>query len=102
MPEGFDVAPSFGTTDGTVLLSPVRIVAKLEYAAYRGEAGDSKVTVQPRTLGFQTFPDERLKRFGYYVEGPDHIKDATRIALTAMRRAKESPEFRDEIWNPAA
>ena len=100
--EGFDLAPSYSNTNADTVLSPVRLAAKLGYAVFRGDADGAKLTLQPRTLGFQMFPDERVKKYGYYVPGPDHIKDAIRIALTALRRAKEKPSFRDEIWNRAA
>jgi hypothetical protein len=98
--EDWDVDPSFKNTD-TEYLSPVRIAAKLGYAIHLGKANDSRLTLQGRSIAFTTMNDDRLRRSGYWVEGSDHIRAATRHAITALRRAKESDKFRDVLWNAA-
>jgi hypothetical protein len=95
--EDFDIPPHAPTTNPE-LLSPVRIAAKLAFAARIGMAGDARIVLQGRTIAKGTVTDERLKRWGYWVEGSDHIRDAARHAITALRRARDNPEFRDEIW----
>jgi hypothetical protein len=95
--EDWDVDPTFGSTDPAVL-SPVRILAMLRYAAFRNEIPDSRVVPQGRTIAKSTATDERLKQWGLYTAGSDHIRDATRHAITALRRAKNNPEFRDACW----
>jgi hypothetical protein len=45
--------------------------------------------------------DERLKRRGFWMRGEEHARDAARHAITALRRAKQSPAFRDQLWNKA-
>lgn len=97
--EDFDVPPHAPTTDGSVLLSPVRIAAKLDFAAEAGYCGDARVVMQGRAIAKSTMTDERLKRYKYFMDGEgDHIRDAIRHAFTALRRAKANPEFRDEMW----
>ena|SRR6266487_6726662 len=96
--EDFDVG-AVVTTDTGVLYSPVRIAAMLAYAEHRHELNDGRVVLQSRALAKQTVTDDRLKNvWGMWVEGSDHIRDATRHAITALRRAKEKPAFRDQLW----
>ena len=45
-----------------------------------------------------TAPDRRLKLWGLYEPGPDHIKDGTRHAITFIRRAKASKQLREAAW----
>lgn len=80
------------------LLSPVRIAAKLDYAVSRGEADDARMILQSRGQAKSTVTDDRLRRWGFWVKGPDHIRDGFKHALTALRRAKASREFRDLLW----
>jgi hypothetical protein len=97
--EDFDIPAQAPTTDASVLLSPVRIAAKLEFAAEAGLCGDARIVMQGRAIAKSTMTDERLKKRGYWLEGEgDHIRDAIRHAFTALRRAKANPEFRDEMW----
>jgi hypothetical protein len=96
--EGFDIMPSNPTTDQE-LLSPVVIAAQLQYAKYRGELSDARIVVQGRTMAMSTATDQRLKAWGLYHPGAEHARDATRHAITFIRRAKDKPELRDEAWN---
>lgn len=95
--EDWDQDPSFKSTD-TEALSPVRLGAALSYAVHLGKAGDSHIVFQGRSLAKSTATDERLKAWGMYTVGSDHERDATRHAITALRRAKANPAFRDDLW----
>lgn len=100
--EDFTIQPHMVSTDPEVL-APVRIAAMIFYAAHRGECGDSRIILQNRQIAKETMNDDRLRRSGYWVEGSDHIRDATKHAITALRRASAaSPSgraFRAEMWN---
>jgi hypothetical protein len=95
--EAWDSDPSFKSTDPEAL-SPARIGGMLLYAKLRGDLSDALVTFQSRSLAKEALTDDRLKAAGMYVPGSDHIKDATRHALTALRRARKSPELRYAMW----
>lgn len=97
--EDWDQDPRFKNTDPAVL-SPVRIAAALGYAVYLGKAGDSLLMLQGRSMAKGTATDERLRAWGLYTEGSDHIRDATRQAITSIRRAKSKPHVRDLMWRP--
>lgn len=54
-----------------------------------------ELTLHPHVVAVQrlsaatckgSVPDDRLKRWGYWVPGADHERDAYRVALTALRR----------------
>jgi hypothetical protein len=97
--EDFDLMASNPTTDGEVLLSPVRIAAMIRMTMYMGALfGDARLTMQGRTTAKTTMTDDRLRKSGYWVEGSDHERDAVRHAITALRRARENPSFRDQLW----
>lgn len=104
--EDWDVDPRFKSTDPAALI-PVRIAAqlrllrRLSQTGARPLLGDATVTLQGRTLAKQTYTDDRLREVGLYVPGSDHIRDATRQALTLLRRARKDPEFARACW-PAA
>jgi hypothetical protein len=95
--EDFDILAINPTTDSE-LLSPVRIAAKVTLMSRLKQMGDARVVLQSRTIA-KRLDDERLARTGYYVPGPDHIRDATRHAIMALRRATQSDDFRDELWD---
>lgn len=96
--EGFDIMHENPTTD-PVLLTPVRIASMLIYAQFRGDMGpDSLVTLQGRTTAMETATDDRLKHYGLYVKGSAHIRDATRHAWVALRRAKKDKAIRAAMW----
>lgn len=98
--EDFTIQINAPTTDPE-LLSPVRIGAMLVMCRRLRQMGDTHLVFQNRTIAKTTITDERLKALGYYVPGPDHIRDATRIAITALRRARQDMGFRDELWDAA-
>jgi len=113
--EDFDLMPHYNNTSADVVLSPVRIAAKLQMLYHMGESeafrsgervrvslrlmGESLIVMQGRTMAKQTATDERLRAWGLYTHRTgDHIRDATRHAITAIRRAKSNQEFRDSMW----
>src|SRR5215472_9629566 len=97
MCEAWDQDPTFHNTDSEPL-SPVRIGAMLTLLKEQKLLGDSTLHFQSRALAFGTVTDERLKRWGLWVKGSDHVRAALRHALTGLRRARENPEFARELW----
>jgi len=97
--EDFTIQINNPTTDPE-LLSPVRIAANLDFLSYLGRMGDARVVLQNRAIAMSTMTDDRLRAMGYYVAGSDHIRAATRHAITALRRARQNMDFRDELWDP--
>lgn len=96
--EAWDNDPSFKSTD-TEPLSPVRIGAMLVFCLDQTKLlNDARIHFQGRTMAFSTATDERLKRWGLYIAGSDHIRAATRHAITALRRAKANPALASELW----
>jgi hypothetical protein len=95
--EAWDQDPTFKSTDPEAL-SPARINAMLELLRYQKKLADATLTYQSRTMAKKTATDERLKVWGMYVAGSEHVKDAHRHAITALRRAKTSPEFARMLW----
>jgi hypothetical protein len=80
-------------------LSPVRVAARIEMCV------ETHYTLSPLFWqspadAMSTAPDERLKLWGLYRPGPDHIKDGTRHAITFIRRAKADTRIRDRAWGP--
>lgn len=63
-------------------LSPVRIRAGIEAIL-----GEQMTSVTPSTSK-TTWTDDRLKALGLYVPGPDHIRDAVRVAMVGFRAAQ--------------
>lgn len=95
--EDWTVDPSFRSADPATL-SPVRIAFGLRVAAEKKFCGDACIVLQNRALAKSTATDDRLRKWGLYTTGSDHIRDATRHALTALRRARANPDFRDKCW----
>jgi hypothetical protein len=95
--EAWDQDPTFKSTDPEAL-SPVRIGAMLELLKEQRQLGDSSLSFQSRTLAFSTVTDDRLKRWRLWVSGSDHIRAALRHGITALRRARENPEFAEKLW----
>jgi len=98
--EDFTVQINNPTTDRE-LLSPVRIGSMLCMIRRLRKMGDAHVVFQDRGIAKSTATDDRLKEWGYYVPGPDHIRDATRHAIVALRRARQHMDFRNELWDAA-
>ena len=81
-------------------LAPVRVASKIEFCIQTGMAG--QVTGhewQMPSMAFETAPDDRLKKWGLYPPGPEHPKDATRHAITLIRRAKKDPKLARRIFH---
>jgi len=95
--EQWDQDPTFKSTDPEAL-SPVRLAAMLELLKEQKQLGDSSLVYQSRTLAFGTVTDERLKRWRLWVSGSDHVRAALRHGITALRRARENPEFAERLW----
>lgn len=107
--EDWDITPTNNTTDPESL-SPVRIGAMLRMLHHQTNMegtvkvawlGDSTLTFQGRTIAKTTMTDDRLKSRHMYVEQKD-IRDATRHALTMLRRAHQNPELAADLWPYAA
>lgn len=98
VPEGFD----FGSPQrDPEAYSPVRMAAMLVFCEEQTALmDDAKVTIMPRSLPKETYTDARLRELGFYVAGPDHRRDAVRIALMALRRARAKTSYRDRLWGP--
>jgi hypothetical protein len=94
--EAWDIDPKFRSTDPETL-SPVRLGAMLLLLQHQDLLGDSTLTFQGRALAKSTMTDERLHKLHLYVAS-DHIRDAHRHALTALRRARENEEFAGKLW----
>ncbi len=83
------------------LLSPQRITAKVEQ--YLWLDGRNYFTQQPSEAKTSA-TDERLKEWGFYTSegGMQHARDATRHALTFLRRASQpgrrAVELREAAW----
>lgn len=94
--EDWDIDPRFKSTDPETL-SPVRIGAMLTLLRHQKHLGDSTLHFQGRTIAKQTMPDDRLKKYHMWT-GSDHINDAHKHAITALRRARENEAFAHELW----
>jgi hypothetical protein len=93
---------------GRELLAPVRMNAAFNYAMRRGMVADPKlgkqklvkVQYQLSSLAMTTMTDDRLKALGYYERtvGLQHARDAVRHAITFLKRIKEKPQLRAEVF----
>lgn len=97
--EGWDQDPNFKSTDEETL-SPVRLGAMLSLLSFQKKLGDATIHFQSRTLAFgsKATTDEKLKKYGLYVEGSDHIRAAIKHAIVALRRARENTQFAIALW----
>lgn len=92
--ESFDPRKPIRTEEYT---SPILIGARIQFCI------DTHYVLKPLfyqtpSQAMDTANDYRLKVWGLYQPGPDHIKDATRHAITFIRRAKSSERLRTEAW----
>jgi hypothetical protein len=79
-------------------LAAVRIGAMLLLLQRQGKLGDSTITAQVRTVReLEEVNDDRLRKLHMYVAN-DQISTATKHAIVALRRAKETPEFAAKLW----
>lgn len=101
--EQWDFDPSFNNSDQEPY-SPLRIGAKLGYAQHLGKLGDATLNWQGRVQAKKTATDERLRAWGLYTRGSDHERDATRHAITALRRTRDRTgrEWARALWPYAA
>lgn len=88
---------------GRELLAPVRITAAVEYVFWRGAEGIGQpgrpVFKQQPSLAMKTATDDRLRTWDLYLrDGNEHARDATRHAITFLRRASERPQLRHRAW----
>lgn len=75
-------------------LSPVRIRAALEFAAWSGIKGwdgvrrNMSVVSQTPADAKNVVTDGRLREWNFWTPGPDHARDATRHALLYLRKLR--------------
>lgn len=82
--------------------TPVYFAQQLRFCRERTALmNDARLVMQGRDIAKSSFTDERLQVAGVYARRgqSDHERDALRHALTALRRAKRSFEFRCEMWD---
>lgn len=99
MMERWTPDPNFKSTDPEAL-SPVELCAMMELLRYDGKLGDSTLHYQSRTQKECTATsDQNMKRYGLYVKGSEHIRDAMKHAVVTLRRAAEDPwTFGRKLW----
>jgi hypothetical protein len=78
-------------------LSPVRVTAMLIWASQRAIAPRKTIYLQMPALAKSTVTDERLKRWGFWERGSAHARDATRHAITFMRRMRSDPALYHDV-----
>lgn len=77
-------------------LSPVRLRAALEFAAWsgiRGVDGEKRiypVISQTPSDAKNVVTDGRLREWNFWTKGPDHPRDATRHALLFLRKLRQA------------
>jgi hypothetical protein len=82
--------------------TPVYFAHQLRFCFERTAlTNDASLVMQGRDIAKSTFTDDRLAAVGVYVRRgqTDHERDALRHALTALRRAKRSLDFRCSMWD---
>jgi hypothetical protein len=79
-------------------LSPVRINAALEFAVEHGFATFSNLFYQAPSLAKSTATDERLRIWDLYDASSRHARDATRHAITFIRRVSSDEKLRSQAW----
>jgi hypothetical protein len=85
-------------SQGRELLSPVRLTAMLSYHAAISYDSPRTIFLQMPSLAMSTVTDPRLKSWGFYKPGSVHARDATRHAITFLRRSKENTRLRRTAW----
>lgn len=96
--EDFDLDPKQYHSRNKELLAPVRMIGAIEYANDCNHFGNIVCVLQSRALSKTTATDDRLRAWGLYTPGSDHVRDGTRQAITMIRRLKSSPKLRREVW----
>jgi hypothetical protein len=77
--------------------SPLQINARLQFLVDTHEI-KSPLFYQTPSMAMENAPDKRLKRWGLYTPGPDHIKDGTRHAITFIRRCRADNTLAERAW----
>lgn len=95
--EAFDLDPHYHSRDPE-LLSPVRLIGAIEYAHCCNHFGNVVLTSQSRQLSKGSATNDRLEAWGLYTADSDHIRDATRQAITFIRRLKMNQKLRRMTW----
>jgi hypothetical protein len=75
----------------------IQVNARIQFLADTNKI-HSPIFYQPPSMAMETAPDKRLKRWGLYTPGPDHVKDGTRHAITFIRRCKSDHALAAEAW----
>lgn len=84
-------------TKDVELLTPVRLIAAMQYALWAG--GWGRLHQQPPEQAKTTATDARMKAWGLYnMHSGGHARDADRHAITFLRRCKENPKLRELAW----
>jgi hypothetical protein len=96
--EEFDLDPRKYHSRNPELLAPVRLIGAIQYANECNHFGSIILTSQSRSLAKEDATNERLKEWGLYTAGSDHIRDATRQAITFIRRVKNNATLRFATW----
>lgn len=97
--EDFDNRKQIRTNHESAYLAPVRVASKIQLCIELGMAGACcGLEWQMPSQAMETAPDERLKKWELYPPGRDHPKDATRHAITLIRRAKNDPKLARRIF----
>jgi hypothetical protein len=98
--EDFDARKPQHTSHDSPYLAPVRVAAVIKFCIQTGMAGAvCGLEWQMPGIAMDTATDERLKTWGLYTPGKDHPKDATRHAITLIRRAKADAKLRNRIFH---
>lgn len=80
-------------------LAPVRIGAMLKFAVQMNYAGSANgPEFQSPGLAMETATDDRLRAWNLYRKGQPHGRDATRHAITLIRRTKQDEQLRNRCW----
>jgi hypothetical protein len=90
------------------LLSPVRMRARIEQIVDTLEhwgpegAGRRSMFFQEPSLAMKTVTDDRMHRWGLWVPGKEHGRDAIRHGVTFLRRAKKDRALREAAFGRVA
>jgi hypothetical protein len=86
------------------LLSPVRMIEKIksDLRAWDADSGLHQLFFQQPATAKRIVTDQRLDRWGLYVPGSEHARDALRHAVTLLRRCSEKESMRDLAWGEPA
>jgi hypothetical protein len=78
-------------------LAPLQINYRLQFLADTGKIR-SPIFYQTPQFAMEDAPDSRLKKWGIFVSGEDHPKDATRHAIAFIRRCRKDRSLAEQAW----